>query len=94
MADLQVDTATLRAAGSSLRSVHQEFGSAAEAARPDRDVVAHPALRRRLEEFADTWDDRRDEMTRSIEVLSKAAEVAAEAYDNVESELVAALEGK
>lgn len=94
MPDLQVKTETLRAAGTALRSVHHEFSSAHDTARPDRSVIGHPQLRARLEEFADNWDDRRKDMVDAIEGLAEAAETAATVYENVESDLVKALEGK
>jgi hypothetical protein len=92
--DLKVDTQTLRRAGSALRVVHQEFSAAGELARPDRRVIAHPRLLERLEEFADNWDDRRKDMIDAIEGLADIAVMAAEAYENVETHLVKALEGK
>jgi hypothetical protein len=91
---LAVDTAILRETGAALRTCHQEFSHAAESARPDRSIIAHPGLRDRLEDFADNWDDRRTEMINAIEGLSDAASGAADVYENVEEELVKALEGR
>ena len=94
MADLRIDTETLRAAGRSLRTVYQEFDKADDNARPGRSVIAHGHLRDRLEEFADSWDDRRKEMTANIEGLGEFAKGAGDAFEELEDEFVAALEGK
>lgn len=94
MADLRIDTATLRKAGRSLRTVHQEFDKADDNARPGRSVIAHNRLRDRLEEFADSWDDRRKEMTANIEGLGEFAEGAGDTFEQLEDEFVAALAGK
>ena len=92
--DLRIDTETLRAAGRSLRAVYQEFDKADDNARPGKSVIAHDRLRDRLEEFADSWDDRRKEMTANIEGLGEFAQGAGDAFEQLEDECVAALEGK
>ena len=94
MSDLQVDTAVLHQAGAGLRAVYREFRDAGEHARPGAEVIAHDGLRDRLEEFADGWDDRRTRMAEGIEALGEIATQAAEAYEEIEQHLVAALEGR
>jgi len=91
---IAVDTEVLITAGRSLRRTHQGFDKTTSWSRPDHETIAHPALRGRLEEFADSWDDRRKDMMEAIEGLGDAAEAAAEAFENLEDEFVRALEGK
>jgi hypothetical protein len=93
VADLRIDTEVLRQAGTSLRAVYQEFDKADDNARPDRSVIAHHHLRDRLEEFADSWDDRRAEMTEAIKGLGEFAEESGKAFDALENEFVKSLAG-
>lgn len=91
---LKVDTAVLHTAGVSLRFVHRELTDAAKTADPGSEVIAHEGLRDRLQDFAEGWDRRREEMATSIETLGVSAEQAASAYLRIETELVAALAGE
>lgn len=94
MSDLKVETEVLWEAGSSLRTVYEAFKDADGRAEPDRSVIAHDKLRDRLDDFADNWDDRREKMQGQIEGLGEAAEQAATAYEEIETEFVKALEGQ
>lgn len=94
MGDLLVDTEVVAEAGRSLRTVYQEFKDAGDHASPGSGVLAHDRLRDRLEEFADNWDDKRQDMTRVIEGLGEIAEAAAEAFEELEDSFVAAMEGR
>jgi hypothetical protein len=91
---LEVETAVLREAGRSLRAVHEAFTGARDTADVGSDVIAHARLRDRLHDFGANWDRRRTEMATMIEGLGTAAEGAATAYERIESELVAALQGQ
>jgi hypothetical protein len=94
VADLKVDTEVLWEAGSSLRTVYEAFKDADGRADVDRSVIAHGTLRDRLDDFADNWDDKREKMQGEIEGLGEIAEGAAESYERIETEFVAALEGQ
>ena len=91
---LQVETAVLRDAGRSLRSLHRELDGAEDIADVGSRVIAHDRLRDRLGDFASNWDQRRTEMAALIEGLGTAAEDAATAYERIEAELVGALMGE
>ncbi|MFD1825191.1 MULTISPECIES: hypothetical protein [Mumia] len=95
MADrIAVDTDVLNEAGRGLRRTYEGFEQTNAWSRPDRETIAHNSLRDRLEEFADNWDDKREDMMEAIKGLGEAAEAAAEAFENLEDEFVKALEGK
>ncbi|MCF6743710.1 hypothetical protein E9529_05355 [Blastococcus sp. KM273128] len=91
---LEVETAVLRDAGRALLVVHGAFDGARDAADVGRDVIAHDRLRERLREFGSGWDRRRTEMAGLITGLGQAAQDAAELYERIETELVAALAGE
>ena len=91
---LLVSTEVLRAAGSSLRTVHGDLDRARDTADVGKDVIAHGRLRGRVHDFGTGWDRSRTEMMTAIEGLGEAAEGAAEVYERIETELVAALAGE
>ncbi|MGY1826867.1 MULTISPECIES: hypothetical protein [unclassified Blastococcus] len=91
---LEVETAVLRDAGRALLVVHGELDGARDTADVGGDVIAHDRLRERLREFGGNWDRRRTEMTGLIAGLGQAAQDAAEVYERIETELVAALAGQ
>ena len=94
MADrLLVQTDVLRRAGSSLRTVHGELDRARDTADVGSDVIAHGRLRGRVHDFGSGWDKRRTEMMAAIEGLGEAAVGAADVYERIETELVAAMAG-
>ena len=84
----------LREAGRSLRAVYGELSSARDTADVGRDVIAHDRLRNRVHDFGAGWDKSRTDMMKAIDGLGKSAESAADAYEEIETELVAALAGE
>ncbi|MDP5183494.1 hypothetical protein QOZ88_12685 [Blastococcus sp. BMG 814] len=91
---LEVETAVLRDAGRALLVVHGEFDGARDTADVGADVIAHGGLRERLGEFGSNWDRRRTEMAGLIAGLGQAAQDAAEVYERIETELIAAMAGE
>ena len=95
MADhLSVDTSVLLSAGQCLRAVYGELASAKDTADVGRDVIAHHALRDRVHDFGAGWDQARTHIMKAIDELGQAAEGAADAYEEIETDLVAALAGQ
>lgn len=93
MTDLQVPIDDLREAGASLHVVGSELAAAGAASREDfREIVGHDTLARRLDSFAGNWDKRRNEMIDSVEQLGEIATVAAETFEELETEFVKALQ--
>ncbi|MGY1723576.1 hypothetical protein [Blastococcus sp. SYSU DS0533] len=91
---LEVETAVLRDAGRALLVVHGELDGARDTADVDGGVIAHDRLRERLRQFGSGWDRRRTEMAGLIAGLGRAAQDAADVYERIETELVAALAGE
>jgi hypothetical protein len=94
MGDLELDTAALDECGRSLRLVQQELQHAQAIADDYAATVGHSRLADRLHDFAGNWDDTRDEMLDSITGLGDAARGIGNAFEDIETHLVAALEGK
>ena len=95
MADhLSVDTSVLLSAGRCLRSVYGELAGARDTADVGRDVIAHRVLRDRVHDFGAGWDKARTGMMTAIDDLGRSAEGAADAYEQIETDLVAALAGR
>jgi hypothetical protein len=90
---LQVETSVLREAGRLLRDVYGALSSARDTADVGSDVIAHGGLRNRVHDFGAGWDTSRTEIMKAIEGLGRSAEGAADAYEQIETELVGALEG-
>jgi hypothetical protein len=94
MGDLELDTRDLEECGRSLRHVQQELQHAQAVADNYAATIGHPRLADRLRDFAGNWDDTREEMLESIKGLGDAAKGIADAFEDIEAHLVAALEGK
>lgn len=94
MGDLELDTTALDECGRSLRLVQQELEHAQSIADNYAATVGHGGLADRLHDFAGNWDDTRDEMLGSIKGLGDAARGIGKSFEEIETHLVAALEGK
>jgi hypothetical protein len=94
MGDLELDTTVLDECGQSLRLVEQELEHAQTIADNYAATIGHPKLADRLHDFAGNWDDTRDEMLDSIKGLGDAARGIGKSFEDIETHLVAALEGK
>lgn len=90
---LRVDTCRLRQLGEDLRAVRAELAAAEAVADPPDDVLAHGALRERLQHCGAGWDGRRVEALHALDGLEATAVRAAGTYERLETVLVAALRG-
>ncbi|MPZ96742.1 MAG: hypothetical protein GEU96_17980 [Propionibacteriales bacterium] len=91
---MEVTPKVLRESGLALRTCYQEFEAAGDHARPGSDVIGHDDLRDKLEDFADSWDENRKEMSKSIEGIGDLAVAAADGYEQLDQALRDGLEGK
>lgn len=91
---LRVETDVLRDAGRALREVLYELESAPELTDPGSDVIAHSALRDRLQHVGSGWRRSRTETMTSIDRLGEAAVGAAETYERLDTELARWLWGE
>lgn len=91
---LSVETHEIRAMAKALSAVRQSFEDAEGIVEEYSDAVGHPRLIDELEEFVDSWDDRRAEMVRAIGQLADAAEEAADTYEEIDDDLGRIIRGE
>lgn len=94
MADLEVNTTDLIATGVALRYLADELKNAENIVKDNMAALGHPELAEQLDEMQGTWDDRRNSLVKDIKTVGKVAKKAGEAFEEIEKELVAALEGR
>lgn len=94
MADLEVNSADLVATGEALRYLAGELKNAETIVKDNLAAIGHPALAEQLDEMQGTWDDRRNGLVKDIKTVAKVAKKAGEAFEEIEEQLVAALEGR
>lgn len=88
-----MNLARLSAAGNDLAVVKAEFESAAASSKGLSEAVGHGRLAEALVDFAEKWDDRREDMTKDIGALSESATGIAQAFGQLDTEYAAALGG-
>lgn len=94
MSDLVISTDEVRELGEKLRFVAAEFEGANDIAEEYAEVVSHGDLAHELEQFADNWENKRNELMEKLHGLAEAAVASADGYDGFEQALVDALEGR
>jgi hypothetical protein len=92
--DLEVNTTDLVATGTALRYLADELKKAENIVKDNLAAIGHPELAEQLDEMQGTWDDRRNALVKDIKTVAKVAKKAGEAFEEIENELVAALEGR
>ena len=93
MADVELDLARLNEAGRRLTTVKHEFEHASANSRGLAEAVGHDGLADALIDFAEKWDDTREDMVANIGTLAEAASGIADAFTRLDTEYAAALEG-
>ena len=93
MAELQVNTADLVATGTALRYLSGELRDAEHIVQDSLPAIGHQQLAHQLDEMQGKWDDRRNALVSKIHGLAAAAQKAGETFDDIEEQLVVALEG-
>ena len=94
MADLKLNTADLRQAGSDLRLVAQEFTNANANTTALSDALGHEELASRVRGFAYGWDDKREKMVETIASMAEACTGIGEGFEDLDAEFAAALRGE
>lgn len=92
MADLVIDTGTLRELDSSLRLIVDTLDGAGGLSRSTADACGDGHLAGVLIDFADDWEDTREDMLEAVRSISQAVHMIATAFDEVDGELLKALQ--
>ena len=87
--DIAYSVGLLRNLGGELAGLADVMDGRSSAVRYDADDVGHPAVHAALEEFADSWDDRRELLTRSLRSIGKMATESADTFEDVDQQLAA-----
>ncbi len=93
MQRIQLDLERLRRSGQMLDAVRVEFEEATANAHGVAEAVGHRGLSAAITRFAESWDDRRADMTENIAALGQAASGIAEAFGDLDVAYAASLEG-
>jgi hypothetical protein len=91
---LRVDTVALHEAGTSLRTVAQEFNDANAHSDAVAGAVGHPGLADCVRGFAHGWDDRREKMVGTIAGLAEACTGIGDGFQDLDSQFAAVLKGE
>jgi hypothetical protein len=94
MSDLIVETPSLRATGSALRYLAGELRDAEKIVEDYQRSIGHRRLAHQLDEMQGSWDDRRNDLRDAIDNLADVNVAAGQAFEDIESELVAAMVGE
>lgn len=94
MANLKLDTAQLRQAGTDLRLVASEFENANARSTTLGDALGSEELASRIRDFAHGWDDKREKMVGAIASLAEACTGIGEGFEDLDAEFAAALKGE
>lgn len=93
MPDLVLDTAMLRDLDQSLQLVLRTLRSAGGMSRSTAAAVASGGLGETIEEFADDWEDNRDDMIEAVQTMSDMVHLVSSTFDELDQKLVASLTG-
>jgi len=94
MSDLVVDTPSLRETGAALRYLAGELRDAEKIVEDHQRSIGHRRLASQLDEMQGSWDDRRNDLRDAIENLAEVNVAAAQGFEDIETELVAAMVGE
>lgn len=94
MADLKLDTAQLRQAGTDLRLVATEFEFANARSTNLGDALGNAELASRVRDFAHCWDDKREKMVDAIASLAQSCTGIGEGFEGLDAEFAKALRGE
>lgn len=92
--DLIVQTHWLRATGSALRYLAGELRDAEKIVEDYQRSIGHRRLASQLDEMQGSWDDRRNDLRDAIENLAEVHVAAADGFEDIETQLVAAMVGE
>lgn len=97
MTDLSYDLAAIQSLGSELLTIADVMNGNSAVVQYDEPDVGHERVHSALEEFADNWDDKREQLTESLKAVGgmalQAADVLKEADDALAAEVRKIMEG-
>lgn len=94
MADLRVDTDLLHELDSALKLIVNTLDSASGMSRSTSHAVGDGDLAGVVIDFADDWEDTRDDMLEAVRNVSDAVHMITDAFDTLDTELVKSLLGQ
>lgn len=92
--DLQVDIAALSTLAEDLKKVAAEFKDADNTSEDAAGATGHDGLRDDVQDFADSWRAKREDMLGDVTKLQGIVEQIASTFTQVDADLAKALEQK
>lgn len=92
--DLSINMDDLRTLAEDLKTIAEEFKGADDNAEDAADATGHDGLRDKVNDFADKWRIKREEMSENVVKLQGIIEQIADTFTEVDAELAKALESK
>jgi uncharacterized protein YukE len=90
--DLSIDMEALRTLAEDLKTIQDEFEGADDRAEAAADATGHDELRDKVNDFADKWRIKREEMTGNVTKLQGIIQQVADTFSEIDTELAKALE--
>ncbi len=90
--DLSIDMATLETLAADLASIVDELENADDNAKGAADATGHDELRDRVNDFADKWRIKREDMLADVKKLSSILTQIVQTFTEVDADLAKALE--
>lgn len=92
MTEFTVDVAALRDMAGRLKGLKEDFESQDDTMSGYEDALGSDELAGALNDFADNWSDKREQIGEMLQEVSGYAEMAADAYWTTEQELTSSIE--
>ncbi|GAA1715869.1 hypothetical protein GCM10009809_10010 [Isoptericola hypogeus] len=90
--DLSIDMDELRTLAEDLKTIKEEFEGADDHAEDAANATGHDGLRDKVNDFADKWRIKREEMTENVVKLQGIVQQISDTFTQVDTELAKALE--
>lgn len=90
--DLSIDMGTLQTLATDLASIVRELENADERASDAAEATGHDGLRDRVNDFADKWRIKREDMIADVQTLSDVMTAIVDTFTQVDADLAKALE--
>lgn len=91
MTDLTYNLSAMQDLGSELLTISDVMNGMSPAVQYDADEVGHPLVHDALEHFRANWDDKREQLTGSLQAVGTMALESAEVLKETDDELAAAI---
>ncbi|MFI2103637.1 hypothetical protein ACH436_10105 [Isoptericola sp. NPDC019693] len=90
--DLSIDMEELRTLAEDLKTIKEEFEGADDRAEDAANATGHDDLRDKVNDFADKWRIKREEMTENVVKLQGIIQQIVDTFSEIDTELAKALE--